>query len=39
MDDGATVPLFYSKRVPEVQNQNDELSEDFYEMLEDDESG
>ena len=35
MNDGATVPLFYSKRVPEVQNQNDELSEDFYEILED----
>ncbi|MCC7278965.1 MAG: type I restriction endonuclease subunit R [Chromatiaceae bacterium] len=35
MNDGATVPLFYSKRVPEVQNQNEDLSEDFYEILED----
>jgi type I restriction enzyme R subunit len=35
MDDGATVPLFYSKRVPEVQNQNDDLSEEFYQILED----
>ena len=35
MNDGATVPLFYSKRVPEVQNQNDDLSADFYEILED----
>ena len=24
MDDGATVPLFYKKRVPEVTNQNEE---------------
>ena len=35
MDDGATVPLFYSKRVPEVLNQNEDLSEEFYEILED----
>ncbi|MFQ5472759.1 MAG: type I restriction endonuclease subunit R, partial [Dehalococcoidia bacterium] len=35
MDDGATVPLFYKKRVPEVLNQNEELSEEFYEILED----
>jgi type I restriction enzyme R subunit len=35
MDDGATVPLFYSKRVPEVQNQNDDLSDEFYQILED----
>ncbi len=35
MDDGATVPLFYKKRVPEVLNQNDDLSEEFYEILED----
>lgn len=35
MDDGATVPLFYKKRVPKVLNQNEELSEDFYEILED----
>ncbi len=35
MDDGATVPLFYEKRVPEVKNQNENLSEEFYELLED----
>ncbi len=35
MDDGATVPLFYEKHVPEVQNQNDVLSDEFYEILED----
>ncbi|WP_295442104.1 type I restriction endonuclease subunit R [uncultured Thiodictyon sp.] len=34
MNDGATVPLFYSKRVPQVQNQNDDLSFEFYEILE-----
>lgn len=35
MDDGSTVPLFYHKRVPEVLIQNEELSEEFYEILED----
>jgi type I restriction enzyme R subunit len=35
MDDGATVPLFYEKRVPQVLIQNDSLSEEFYEILED----
>lgn len=35
MDDGATVPLFYNKRVPEVLIQNEDLSEEFYEILED----
>ena len=35
MDEGATVPLFYKKRVPEVLNQNEDLSEEFYEILED----
>jgi type I restriction enzyme R subunit len=34
-DDGATVPLFYEKRVPEMLIQNEELSEEFYELLED----
>lgn len=34
MDDGATVPLFYKKRVPEVLNQNEDLSDEFYEILE-----
>lgn len=35
MDDGSTVRLYYKKRVPEVLNQNDSLSEEFYELLED----
>ena len=35
MDDGATVPLFYKKRVPEVLIQNDDLSDEFYKVLED----
>lgn len=35
MDDGATVPLFYQKRVPEVQIQNENLSDEFYEILDD----
>lgn len=34
MDDGATVPLFYQKKVPEMRNQNQELSDEFYELLE-----
>ena len=35
MDDGATVPLFYEKRVPEVLIANADLSGEFYEILED----
>ena len=35
MDDGATVPLFYQKRVPEVLIQNEDLNEEFYDILED----
>lgn len=35
MDDGATVPLYYEKRVPEVLIQNENLSDEFYEILED----
>lgn len=35
MDDGATVPLFYKKRVPEVLIQNKNLSDEFYTILED----
>lgn len=34
-DDGATVPLFYQKRVPEVLIQNENLSNEFYQILED----
>jgi type I restriction enzyme R subunit len=35
MDDGATVPLFYQKRVPQMHIQNEDLSDEFYEILED----
>lgn len=35
MEDGATVPLFYQKRVPEMQIQNEDLSEEFYQIIED----
>jgi type I restriction enzyme, R subunit len=35
VEDGATVPLFYEKRVPEVLIQNDELNEEFAAILED----
>lgn len=35
MDDESTVPLYYEKRVPEVLIQNDDLSDEFYELLED----
>lgn len=34
VDDGATVPLFYNKRVPEVLMQNENLSDEFYEIIE-----
>lgn len=34
MDDGATVPLFYKKRVPQVQIQNDDLTTDLAEIFE-----
>lgn len=36
IEDGATVPLFYQKRVPEVCLQNDELNEQLAEVVEDD---
>ncbi|MDM8555466.1 type I restriction endonuclease subunit R [Desulfococcaceae bacterium HSG7] len=35
MDEGATAPLFYQKRVHEVLIQNEDLSQEFYEILED----
>lgn len=34
VDDGATVPIFYQKRVPEVLIQNENLSDEFYQILE-----
>ena len=35
IEDGATVPLFYHKRVPEVLLQNDDIKEYFAEILAD----
>jgi len=35
MDDGATVPLYYENRIPELQLTNDELNEDMERLLED----
>jgi type I restriction enzyme R subunit len=35
MDDGATVPLFYQKRVPQVLIQNANLEDEFAEIVED----
>lgn len=34
IEDGATVPLFYDKRLPELQIANDTLSEELAEILE-----
>ncbi|UCH93674.1 MAG: type I restriction endonuclease subunit R [Candidatus Aminicenantes bacterium] len=35
VDDGATVPLYYKRRVPEVLIQNENLNDEFYQILED----
>ena len=35
MEDGATVPLFYQKRVPQMQVQNEDLSDEFCQIIED----
>jgi type I restriction enzyme, R subunit len=35
IDDGATVPLFYQKRVPEVHLQNEQLNDDLAEIVAD----
>jgi type I restriction enzyme R subunit len=35
IDDGATVPLFYQKRVPEVHLQNEQLDDDLAEIVAD----
>ena len=35
IEDGATVPLFYQKRVPEVLLQNDDLDDELAEIYED----
>jgi type I restriction enzyme R subunit len=34
VDDGATVPLFYENRIPELQLTNEQLNEDIYEVVE-----
>lgn len=36
IEDNATVPLYYSKRVPEVALKNDYLNQDFADILEED---
>ena len=35
IEDGATVPLFYEKRLPELQLTNEDLNDDMYKILED----
>ena len=35
IEDGATVPLFYHKRVPEVLNQNKDIDDDLAEIVSD----
>ena len=37
VEDGATVPLFYENRTPELQLVNPELNEDIYTLIEDSE--
>ena len=34
IDDGATVPLFYENRIPEVQLSNDNLNQDMEDLIE-----
>jgi len=34
VEDGATVPLYYEKRLPELQLTNEDLNEDIYEAIE-----
>lgn len=35
IEDGATVPLFYENRTPELQLTNPDLNEDIYQLIED----
>ena len=35
VDDGATVPLFYENRIPELQLTNEQLNDDIYRVIED----
>jgi type I restriction enzyme R subunit len=34
IEDGATVPLYYENRIPELQLTNDRLTDDIYEVIE-----
>lgn len=34
VDDGATVPLFYENRIPELQLTNEQLNDDIYQVIE-----
>jgi type I restriction enzyme R subunit len=34
VEDGATVPLFYENRIPELQLTNEQLNEDVYRVIE-----
>ncbi|MFA5866200.1 MAG: type I restriction endonuclease subunit R [Phycisphaerae bacterium] len=34
IDDGATVPLYYENRIPELQLKNEDLDEDFAQIIE-----
>ena len=35
VEDGATVPLFYENRIPELQLTNEQLNDDIYRVIED----
>jgi len=35
IDDGATVPLYYENRIPELKLINEQLNDDFYKIIED----
>jgi len=35
IDDGATVPLYYENRIPELQLTNEELNDDLYRVIDD----
>ncbi|HOA61015.1 MAG: HsdR family type I site-specific deoxyribonuclease [Verrucomicrobia bacterium] len=37
VDDGATVPLFYENRIPELQLTNEQLNDDIYRVIEESE--
>ena len=39
VDDGATVPLYYENRIPELQLTNEQLNEDVYRVIDETELG